>query len=232
MIGGKKVLAVIPARGGSKGIPGKNLVKVGDKSLLEWTIASARASTMIDRVILSSDDVKIQAVAIAAGCEVPFMRPAVLATDEAGSAEVLVHALEQCPGFDFAILLQPTSPLRTASDIDAALQMAEKSDASSVVSVSEASKHPAWMFFLGVDGVLEPVLKDFRNAARRQELPPAYQLNGAVYVVKVQIFLKEKAFIYPDTQAYLMPSARSLDIDSPEDLLYMKAYIEEQHGKI
>lgn len=232
MIGNRKVLAVIPARGGSKGIPGKNLVQAGGKPLLQWTVDAAKKSALIDRIILSSDDPAIQSAAKSMGCEVPFTRPSALATDEAGSAEVLVHALEQCPGFGVVVLLQPTSPFRIAEDIDAALRLFEKSGAPSVVSITSAAKHPAWMYFRESDGRLEPVWKDKKNAARRQDLPPAFQLNGAVYVVDSARFLADKRFLHPGSLGYEMPPERSLDIDSPSDLRYMKAYIEEQHGKV
>jgi N-acylneuraminate cytidylyltransferase len=156
LIGGRSVLAIIPARGGSKGIKRKNLVDVGGRPLIVWTIAAALGSRHIDRVILSSDDEEIIAAAEAAGCEAPFRRPASLATDEAGSAEVVAHALARVPGYALFVLLQPTSPLRTSGDIDAALELLDASGADFCVSVTEAEDHPYLVYRRDEAGRIEP----------------------------------------------------------------------------
>ena len=217
MIGGRSVLAVIPARGGSKGIPGKNIRAVGGKPLIAWTILAARASRHIDRLILSSDDPEIIDVARQFGCEVPFVRPAELATDEAPGTAPLVHALEAMPGADYAVLLQPTSPLRTGEDIDGCIALCADREAPSVVSVTRSEKHPAWMYKLD-EGRLRPVLGQVSESTRRQDLSPVYSLNGAIYVVAVEPFKRHHAILSEQTLGYPMPAERSIDIDTPLDL--------------
>ena len=129
-----KVLALITARGGSKGLPRKNVLLAGGKPLIAWTVEAAVSSECIDRVVLTSDDDEIMAAAMAAGCDVPFCRPAHLASDVATSLDVVLHAIDQLPGYEYVVLLQPTSPLRTAADIDAAFELMLETEAPSCVS--------------------------------------------------------------------------------------------------
>lgn len=218
MIGGDSVLAVITARGGSKGVPGKNIRPAGGRPLIEWTIAAARESRYIDRLILSSDDPAIIEVAQQAGCEAPFRRAPVLASDEASSADVLVDALEKVPGHGIAILLQPTSPLRCAEDIDGALELMWAHGAPSCVTVRPADDHPYWTFQLDDNERLAPYCQPAEDPpARRQDLPAAWCLNGAVYIVRTDWFLHTRRLISPETVAYRMPAARSVDIDTLDD---------------
>lgn len=216
MIGAARILGLIPARGGSKGIPGKNLAELGGKPLLAWTIAAARASRYLDRVVLSSEDPAILEAGKRHGCDVPFRRPAELARDESSSADVAAHALEQLPGYDYLVLLQPTSPLRTAGDIDACIELCHSRRVSSCVSVRRAQESPELMYRVQGDGAMQPLLA--REATRRQEHEAYYLLNGAVYVVRVADFMASRRFILADTMAHEMPASRSLDIDVPEDL--------------
>lgn len=211
-----KSLALIPARGGSKGLPGKNIVSAGGKPLIAWTIEAARQARCIDRLILSSDDPQIMEVARLHQCEVPFTRPAHLATDTASSADVVLHALEQVPGYDYVILLQPTSPLRSAQDIDAAFELLMESGGSACVSVCLSEVSPYWMFMRGGDAILSPFLNG--KYSRRQDLPPAYVLNGAIYIAKADDFRRHQSFIGKETLGYVMPASRSLDIDDRDDL--------------
>ena len=217
MIEGLSVLALIPARGGSKGLPGKNIRPAGGRPLIDFTIAAARAAQCVDRVVLSSDDDEIMRVARDCGCEVPFRRPAELATDEASSIDVVLHALDALPAHDLVVLLQPTSPLRTAEDIDGACRLMLQRDAQSCVSVTPAEQSPYWMFRLSGDGLLDPLLTDSARASRRQDLPPVYVLNGAVYVARCEGLRRERSFVGPRTVGYVMPAERSLDIDTPAD---------------
>ena len=216
MIEGGKVLALIPARGGSKGLPRKNVRMVGGRPLIAWTIEAAKASRYIDRLILSSDDDEIMRVAQEYGCEVPFRRSPELATDECGAIDVAIDALQRCPGYDWIVILQPTSPLRTTDDIDGAIRQCVTQHASACVSVCQAEQSPYWMFFLE-NAHLRPVLEDL-GATRRQDLPPVYLLNGAVYVAKVANLVESRSFVPPGVVAYEMPSSRSLDIDTEQDL--------------
>lgn len=218
MIGGNAVLGLITARGGSKGVPGKNIIPVGGKPLLQWTIDSARQSRYIDRLVLSSDDAAIMDTARAGGCEVPFQRTPELASDDASSIDVVVDALNRVSGFDIVVLLQPTSPLRLAEDIDGALEALESRNAPACVSVSPAHDHPYLVFRTEATGRLHPYARpEDGQSLRRQDLPLAWCLNGAVFVARVAWFLRERTFLSQQTIGYPMPTDRSLDIDTPED---------------
>jgi CMP-N,N'-diacetyllegionaminic acid synthase len=217
VIAGRSVLALIPARGGSKGLPGKNVMSVDGRPLLAWTVDAARRSTLVDRIVLSTDDEAIAEAGRACGCDVPFRRPDELASDTASSVDVALHALQQLPGHGWLVLLQPTSPLRTAADIDTALERCVAEGARSCVSVSEVAQSPYWMYSLGAGQRLRPLLEAPPGATRRQDLPPAYALNGAVYVVEVAEFERTRRFVGPDTLAHIMPPERSLDIDTAQD---------------
>lgn len=219
MIGGRSVLALITARGGSKGVPGKNILPIGGKPLIHWTIDAARASRYIDRLILSSDDATIMAAAAAGGCEVPFRRDASLAGDGASSIDAVVDALERVPGYDIVVLLQPTSPLRSTADIDGVLERLESSGAPACVTVRAAEEHPYWTFYTDEQGCLAHYAQPLAGVpTRRQDLPKAWCLNGAVYAARTEFFLKFRSFLTAQTVCYQMPIERSLDIDTPADV--------------
>lgn len=229
MIGGNSVLAVIVARGGSKGLPRKNVLDLGGKPMVAWSVAAGQGATSVDRVILSTDDDEIIDAARAAGCEVPFKRPPELATDTAGIADVVIHALDHAGrDYDYLVLLQATSPLRIAVDIDAAVDLCHRSGASSCVSVVPVSKSPFWIYQIAADGTLDHLLQPPAEASRRQDLPPAYALNGAVYVVRVPWFRTHRKFLADDTQAHVMTAERSVDVDTGMDLLLARAIIGSQ----
>jgi CMP-N,N'-diacetyllegionaminic acid synthase len=218
MINNRKVLAIIPARGGSKGIPQKNIKEVAGKPLIAWTIEEAKKSRYIDRLILSSDDMDIINVAKQWNCEVPFVRPAEISQDDTPSNALILHAIENIPGFDYIVLLQPTSPLRTVEDIDGCIEKCVFSSACACVSVAPTSKSPYWMYTLDSTHYMHPVLPAEKKATRRQDLPETYSLNGAVYVGYIPWFIQTKTFVTSETQAYIMPIDRSFDIDSFLDL--------------
>lgn len=221
MIDGKRFLGIIPARGGSKGVPGKNIRPVGGKPLIAWTIDAARSSKYLDRVVLSSDDANIASVALAHACEVPFIRDANLATDTAPTMDVVLDTLTRCPGYEWVVLLQPTSPLRSADDIDHAIEQCLKLRAPACVSVSLARESPYWMFNVGQTARITPLLPNVK-ATRRQDLPSAYSLNGAIYVANVDWLSRERRFVTSETVAYVMPAERSIDIDTETDFLILK----------
>ncbi|MGV8934732.1 MAG: cytidylyltransferase domain-containing protein [Gallionellaceae bacterium] len=218
MINGHNVLALIPARGGSKGLPGKNIRKFCGKPLIAWTIEAALGSKYIDRVVLSSDDDEIIAIAKAYGCDVPFVREPELALDDTPSIDVVVDAINRCPGYEWTVLLQPTSPLRLAEDIDGALNLCCSRRAPACVSVTETNQSPYWMYTMTSGQTLSPILPTVQ-ATRRQDLPNSYALNGAVYAAQTDWLLASKQFISSGTLAYLMPSERSLDIDTKVDFM-------------
>lgn len=219
MIGERSVLGLIPARGGSKGVPGKNILPVGGRPLIQWTIEAARAARCLDRVVVSSDDPTIMAVAAELGCEVPFTRPAELATDEASSVDVVIDAIQRLPQYDIVVLLQPTSPLRSAEDIDGTVELLVASGAPACVSLRPAEDHPFWTFRLDEQGALSRfVALSAELPQRRQDLPPAWCLNGAVYAAHARWLCRERSFLVPRTVGYRMPAERSLDIDTWADV--------------
>lgn len=222
----RSVLGVIPARGGSKGIPRKNLEMFNGAPLIEWTIREAQKALGLDRLILSSDDPQIIAVAERLGCEAPFIRPPHLATDTASSVDVMLHAAEQVPGYDIVVLLQPTSPLRLAKDIDGTLDRMERVGAPGCVSVCEAPCHPYLIFRPDADGRLAPYASPPEGSSlRRQDFEPAFRLNGAVYAVDLAWFRSTRTFVaHGQTAAYLMPVSRSIDIDTYEDLAAARSF--------
>lgn len=226
LIENSRCLGVVIARGGSKGLPGKNLADLGGRPLVVWSFAAAQDSKYLDHIILSSDDDKIIDVAKNAGCEVPFRRPADLATDEASATDVLLHALDAIGSdFDYLVLLQATSPFRTSADIDACIQSCH-GGAPAAVSVSETPKPPEWICRLAPDGRLRPVLPGDGLQSRRQGLAPAYLPNGAVYVARVDWFREHRTFYADGTIGCVMPAARSVDIDSAVDLAVARALLD------
>lgn len=220
------LLAVIPARGGSKGLPHKNLLEAGGLPLLAWTIRVAQACRGITRLVLSTDDPQIAAIARAEGCEVPFMRPPELATDTATSAAVLVHAIEQLGGperWDGVLLLQPTSPLRRVDDLDQALAIyASSRPRTSVISVCELDCPLPLQYGLNPDQTLRRLHPTAPTISRRQDAEPIYRPNGAIYIVPPGPFLEHQRFVDQATRALVMPPERSLDIDAPLDLEWLR----------
>jgi CMP-N,N'-diacetyllegionaminic acid synthase len=217
MIDGYKILAVIPARGGSKGLPGKNIYEFYGKPLIAWTIEAAQSSSYIDRLILSSDDEDIISVAKFYGCEVPFKRNSQLALDDTPSIDVVIDAINRCSGYDWILLLQPTSPLRNTQDIDEAIRYCMEREADACVSVSEVKQSPYWMFRLTELQTLKPVVSE-PLPVRRQDLPQCYTLNGAIYLARTDYLLKHKSFILPKTVPYVLPPERAIDIDTLDDI--------------
>ncbi|MDE3740186.1 acylneuraminate cytidylyltransferase family protein [Pseudomonas resinovorans] len=219
MFARNRVLAVIPARGGSKGIPRKNIHPLNGWPLIKYTIDAALAAASLSRVVVSTDDQEIASISEKLGSEV-LIRPEEFSTDEAPGVAPVLHAIEVLKGFDYVVLLQPTSPLRSAWDIDAAIESCINLDAPACVSVCKAEKSPYWMYWVN-NCRMEPVLiSDPENNYRRQDLAVAYALNGAIYVAKTDWLLKRKSFLSDETVAYEMPVQRSIDIDTGLDLLF------------
>lgn len=219
MIEGCSVLAVIPARAGSKGLPGKNLRLLGGRPLIDWTVGAALGSSILDRVILSTDNEEIMAHGGAIGCDIPFRRPEELATDTARTIHVLHHLLEHIDGsYDYIVQLQPTSPFRTSDDIDSAIRLCLESDAAACVSVCPVERSPHWIFSLREDRRMQPIMPLPEKLSRRQDMPPYYELNGAVYVGRTDWIRQQDGFLSDQTVAYVMSRERSLDIDSEVDL--------------
>lgn len=217
------ILGLIPARGGSKGIPHKNIVDVAGKPLIAYTIEAALASKVMDRLVVTTDDKAIAEAAKTYGADVPFMRPAELSSDTATSMDTIVHAIEwlkEEQGYDseYVLLLQPTSPLREARDIQEAVKILEKTKGDAVISV-HAHAHPFWAKRLLEDGRLaELFTKEQQTSSDSGKKETYYAPNGALYLVKTPVLLARRTFYTEKTFAYVMPPERSLDIDTPWDL--------------
>lgn len=211
MIAGKRVLGLITARGGSKRLPRKNVRPLRGKPLVAWTVEVAQASSYLDRIVLSSEDEEIIRVATQYGCEVPFRRPAHLADDRTPGVEPVLHALDQLEGFDYVVLLQPTSPLRLTEDIDRAVLQCVSSGAPSCVSVVAVAK-PQWLFALDGGKQLQPIF-----VGERESSLSVYVLNGAVYVAEVEPLRRTRRLVAPGTVGYVMPPHRSVDVDTEHD---------------
>lgn len=219
----KGMLVVIPARGGSKGIPRKNLQELGGRPLISWTIQAALTSQSVDRVIVSTEDERIADVARAWGADTPFLRPDELARDSTQSVPVVTHALnwlltQQAQQFEYVMLIQPTSPFVNSEDIEAAHGIAVARHAETVISVFASHAHPYFAKRIGDDGRLENFGPWKPESGRRQDLPYAYALNGAIYLARTDVLLDRQSFNTDQTYGYVMPPERSLDIDTPWDL--------------
>ena len=227
MIADRSVIGVIPARGGSKGVPRKNIRPLAGKPLIAWTIEAARQSHSIDRLVLSSDDEEIIAIAEEWGCESPFLRPSELALDSTPTIDVVLHLLRELPSaHDYVVLLQPTSPLRTAADIDATIEHCIAAAAPSCVSLVVAEKSPYKMYSFDSEGRMNPLLPT--STTIRQQLPTAYLTNGAVYATQRDWLLREQRFEGIGAVGYVMPPERSLDIDTEIDFIVAAALL--RHG--
>lgn len=219
MIDGLSVLAVIPARGGSKGLPRKNLLPLAGKPLMAWTIEATLASAYVDRVVLSSENQEIIEAGRQWGCDIPFPRPTELASDTARTIEVLHHLLRNLDRqYNLVVQLQPTSPFRNALDINAALEYCLAAQAPACVSVCRVEKSPHWTFSLSDKGTMSPIIPLPRGKSRRQELTDFFELNGAIYLAQSEWIAQRDSFLSKDTVGYVMPAERSLDIDTAEDL--------------
>jgi len=219
-----RVLGLIPARGGSKGVPRKNIRLVGGKPLLHYTTRAALAARSLARVILSTEDDEIAAVGRECGVEVPFLRPPELAGDEAPMLPVVQHAVrwlaERGNSFDAVCLLQPTNPLRRAADIDGAVELLDRTGADAVISFVDAGeKHPARMKFLAPDGrVVDPPFAEAFEGQRRQDLPKLYLREGSIYLSRVPVLMEQHSFKGRDCRAWIVPEERACNVDTPLDL--------------
>jgi CMP-N,N'-diacetyllegionaminic acid synthase len=227
-------LFIIPARGGSKGIPGKNIKPLGGKPLIQYSIEVARALAPDEDICVSTDDTAIKTVAEATGLQVPFLRPAALATDAAGTYEVLLHALDfwtsRGKTYDQIVLLQPTSPFRQAWQVGEALD-AWEDGLEMLVSVKEADANPYYnLFEENADGFLQKSKQG--SFSRRQDCPDVYQYNGAIYVMDVRALLRNHYASFKKIKKYLMDVGSSLDLDNPLDWSFAEFLLEKRLIKI
>ena len=211
----KDVLGLVTARGGSKGVPGKNVMPLGDKPLIGWTIEAAQQSCSIGRIVVSTDDANIAGVARQWGAEVPFLRPAELAGEDSPHIDVVCHALDWLERRErympeYVLLLQPTSPLRTAEDIDAAALIAEERAADAVVSVETTHHHPFLVKRIAEDGTLSDFVTSDLAYLQRQVLPPAYFINGAIFLNHRKALLEKENFL-PGAYLPIRDAGRAVD---------------------
>lgn len=229
MIRGEPLTAVIPVRGGSKGIPGKNLLRLGRDTLLERAIKLAKACRYVDRVLVSTDHAEMHAIAKALGAAAPTLRPAGLAADDAKTVDIVLHLIETA-GIDrgYILLLQVTSPLRTLADLDGFCRAFEDGDpaAEAIVSlVRHDSPHPDKIQTIEDGRVVSYLGKE--SMVARQSLPPVYALNGAFYLTHRDVLLTRRTFMPARTLPYVMPEERSLNLDSKRDLVLLEALVEK-----
>ena len=232
-----RVLGIIPARGGSKGVPHKNIALLIGKPLLAYTAEAALASNCLTRVILSTDDERIAKVGRDWGLEVPFMRPSELSRDETPMLPVIQDAIRRLESqnerFDAIMILQPTTPLRRSDDIDGAIHVLEKTGADSVISfVDVGEKHPARMKYVDEKGrVTDPPFAEVTEGLRRQDLKKMFLREGSIYLTRRNVVMEENSFKGSDCRAWIVPSERAINIDTHFDLFLAEQLI-KRHGCI
>lgn len=227
---GKTFLAIIPARGGSKRLPRKNLLNLSGKPLIAWSIEAGLDSKYIDKVIVSSDDKEILNISKQFGAET-IIRPDELANDTATTFDALKHTIENIKAYDYVVLLQPTSPLRNAQHIDEAIELLITKNADAIVSVCEMDHSPLWSNTLPNDANMKGFLRDEVLNKRSQDLEKYYRINGAIYICKTQKLLQEKSFFLKDNIfAYKMDKKNSVDIDEEIDFKIAKVLMDEKNN--
>lgn len=226
MYQGKKILALIPARGGSKGIKDKNIIDLGGKPLISYSIACGLQSKYIDAVVVTTDSENIAEVSRQYGARVPFMRPAELALDTSSTMEAVLHAVETLKemgeSYDAFVLLQPTQPLRTSEDVDRAIEVYFENGEKDLISVSPVTEHPILMRTIGEDGKLHPLLQ--AATIRRQDMPPYYRLDGCIYINNIER-LDENTNFAANPIPFIMGKEHAVDIDELVDLHLAKFYL-------
>ncbi|QGM28724.1 acylneuraminate cytidylyltransferase family protein [Acinetobacter towneri] len=223
MIGQYRVTALIPARGGSKRLPRKNIKLLVDKPLIAWSIEVAKACKYVDRVIVSTDDEEIKRISEQYGAEVPFLRPEHLSNDHASSFDVIKHAIDFLTlsrSNELIVLLQPTSPLRLASEIDTALEFFVQKNAKGVVSISETEHSPMWSNTLPEDGCMSDFIRPEVQGKRSQDLPTFFRLNGSIYIYETLSLLEQsKIFFNENVYGFETSLETAVDIDTGLDFL-------------
>ena len=226
------ILGVIVARGGSKGVPNKNLKPIDNKPLIQFTIESAKNSKLLSNTIVSTDSSKISDFAKSLGANVPFLRPENLANDVIGPIPTLLHAKkfyeDNGNKVDAVMMLQPTAPFRNSDDIDGSIELLNKTKSDSVISVVDVgAHHPARMKYIQDGRLIDPTFCEEHENQRRQELKKMYIRNGSIYLTKSEI-IEKMSFKGKDCRAWIMPWERSVNIDTTEDFLYAEWVLKTQ----
>ena len=228
-----KIICVIPARKGSKGLKDKNIKKLNGIPLIAWSIKVAKKCKFIDEIIVSTDSLKIAEIAKKYGAKVPFLRPKQFATDKSSSFSVLKHAIDfykkKNTFFEYILLLEPTSPFRSQQDLNTCIRKVLKNKIESMVSVNKVTEqHPIFLHYINKKNILIPYLKNPQNRhVRRQEIRPLFYLEGSIYISKISTLLKFKSFYHKKTQAYKIGKWKSLEIDDIDDFNLAKFYAKE-----
>jgi CMP-N,N'-diacetyllegionaminic acid synthase len=220
-----KVVAIIPARGGSKGLIGKNIKTLCGKPLILWTLEAALDSKFIDDIIVSTDDINIRDIVNKVSFICPSLRPPSLALDTTTSFDVIKYELLNKSEYDVICMLQPTSPIRNSHDIDKAFELFYNYNASSCVSVYKIDDVPYWTFKINSSGLLDPLFSKNYFSKRRQDLDDVYALNGAIYISNFKDYFVNKGFISNKTIPYCMSVERSVDIDTLKDFEEAENYL-------
>lgn len=226
------ILAIIPARGGSKGVSKKNIKSLDGIPLIGHTLQEAKKSKYIDKIVVSTDDVEIAEIALNFGGEVPILRPKELATDTSSTVDTIIHMIDYLKEKvyympDYICLLQCTSPLRTYNDIDGAIEKLLHTDFDGIISVCEAEVNPYWTNVFVKDN-LKYFIEEGRKTTRRQDLPRIYRYNGAIYIIKTEVFIKELTFETDNITGYIMSNENSIDIDTFLDFKIAEILMKER----
>ncbi|MFH2091022.1 MAG: acylneuraminate cytidylyltransferase family protein [Pseudomonadota bacterium] len=231
----KKILGLIPARGGSKGLVGKNIIDMAGKPLIAWTIECAQHSQYLDHLMVSTDDHQIAQVCRAYNAQVPFLRPSHLASDTAASVDVVIHAIDWLSDkghhYDYICLLEPTSPLREPFDIDDAIQqLIDKPDAEAIVGIALLeSGHPEFNVVMDDQHFISKYeTGQTIKSLRRQDLEPVYFFEGTVYISKISSLRKKMGFYHDRTMGYVVPRYKSIEIDDRYDLIMAQALLKDR----
>ena len=237
MISDRRVIAVIPARGGSKGLPGKNIRPLLGKPMIAWSIEQALNTPEIDTVVVTTDSEEIASVARDYGAEVPFLRPHELSTDEAMSIDVVMHCLEfyrtqRNQEFDYVLLLEPTSPLRECDDLSKIISLlrSREMEANAVISVGEVQEHPMSQFIMEEKKYLQELIIDCKTETRRQDKPVFYISYGGVYLVKNDVLLSEKSFYPHRSLGFPLKRYQNYDVDDLYDFIALEAVMKFEWG--
>jgi len=223
----KKFLAIIPARGGSKRLPRKNVLELNGKPLISWSIEAGLKSKYIDKIVVTSEDKEILDISEKYGAET-IIRPKELASDTATTFDTVVHTIKNNEKYDYIVLLQPTSPLRNRNHINEAIELLEKKKADAIISVSEMEHNPLWSNTLPNDEAMNNFLRNEVLNKRSQDLEKYYRLNGAIYICKIEKLLEEKSFFLKDNIfAYKMDRKSSIDIDEEIDFKIAKVLMDK-----
>tara|TARA_Y100000591_G_C21853552_1_gene713342 strand:+ start:3840 stop:4562 length:723 start_codon:yes stop_codon:yes gene_type:complete len=237
MFKGKKILALIPARKGSKGVPGKNKKMIAGKPLISWTIDFAIETKVFDRILVSTNDDDIINIVNEKKLEIPFSRPEDLSTDTSPTNELVIHCIEQLKmkkneEYDYIVILEPTSPIRDIKDFFSAFdQLLSNSNAKSIVGISKVdAQHPVFLTKKNKDSFISFYEPRKENSIRRQDISPLYFFDGSFYISEVQSFLQNKTFYHDQTLGYELEKSKSFELDDPVDFIIIEALLNSKKG--